>query len=128
MSLIKPAGEQPATEAASIVLVQQAIRARALRAECFGGELFADPAWDILLDLFEAHLQYRHVYISALGAMAGIPPTTVLRWLKALAEKGLIVRSDDPLDGRRVFVSLSHAGVHAMEAYFRSLPTNLTDT
>lgn len=44
-------GEVPAV---SLETIRQVIRARRLRARFFDEELFADPAWDMLLDLLQA--------------------------------------------------------------------------
>jgi DNA-binding MarR family transcriptional regulator len=48
--------------------------------------------------------------------------TTGLRWISTLEREGLIERSDDRLDGRRVFLTLTHKGLTAMTAYFEDLP------
>jgi hypothetical protein len=98
--------------------VRAAIRARRLRDRYFDQELFADPAWDMMLDLFEAELSQRRVAVSSLCIAAAVPPTTALRWLQALAEKGLFVRRDDPFDGRRVYVELAHDVSVALHRYF----------
>ena len=41
------------------------ITERRQRAKSFGSELFADPAWDMLLDLFLAMLQKKRISISS---------------------------------------------------------------
>ena len=98
--------------------VRSFIRARRLRDRYFDAELFADPAWDMMLDLFEAELSQRRVAVSSLCVAAAVPPTTALRWLKALSEKGLFVRHADPLDGRRIYVELSPQVSAALRRYF----------
>jgi DNA-binding MarR family transcriptional regulator len=110
----------PATEAA--VFDERQIRAirraRGLRRNHFSAGLFADPAWDMLLDLYEAELGQRKIAITALGLGADIPATTALRWINTLLDEGLVERSNDPLDGRRVFISLSAKGLESMQSYF----------
>jgi DNA-binding transcriptional ArsR family regulator len=101
-------------------LVRAMIRARRLRDHFFRSELFADPAWDMLLDLFAARLEQRKVAVSSLCIAAAVPPTTALRWIKSLADQGLLVRVADAEDGRRVFMELSDESAHAMEAYLRA--------
>jgi DNA-binding MarR family transcriptional regulator len=103
--------------------VISAIRARRLRERYFQPELFADPAWDIMLELFAAELSHRRVAVSLLCAAAGVPPTTALRWIKTMTDKGLIIRRDDPLDGRRVYVELSHESSVALREYFEQIGT-----
>lgn len=96
-------------------------RARALRRNYFNDRLFADPAWDMLLDLYEAELGQRKIAITALGLGAEIPATTALRWVNTLQGEQLVERSNDPMDGRRVFVSLSGNGLQAMQDYFAAV-------
>ena len=101
-------------------LVRTMIRARRLRDQFFRSELFADPAWDMLLDLFAARLEKRRVAVSSLCIAAAVPPTTALRWIKSLSDQGLFVRVADAEDGRRVFIELSDSAAAAMEAYLRA--------
>jgi DNA-binding transcriptional ArsR family regulator len=78
---------------------------------------FADPAWDMLLDLMAARLEGRQVAVSSLCIAAAVPPTTALRWIKTLTETGILERIADPQDGRRVFIRLSDAAAEAMGEY-----------
>ena len=87
--------------------------------------MFADPAWDILLELYASHLGQQRVSVSALCNCAAVPATTALRWISALQEKLLIDRRPDPLDGRRYFISLTSKGLTAMEDYFRTVPSGV---
>jgi hypothetical protein len=98
--------------------VMQVIRARHLRSRFFPDGLFADPAWDMLLNLFHAELMQRRVSVSTLCEESGVPPTTGLRWLTSMVERGLFVRSADPNDGRRFFVALAPAVSDGMTRYF----------
>jgi hypothetical protein len=98
--------------------VRAVIRARRMRERFFPGDLFADPAWDMLLDLLQAEIAQLRVPVSSLCIAAAVPATTALRWLKAMTEKGLFVRRADPHDGRRVFVELSPEASVAMKRYF----------
>jgi Winged helix DNA-binding domain len=101
--------------------VRKLIRMRRLRESFFQAELFADPAWDMLLDLFAAHIEGDQVAISSLCIAAAVPSTTALRWIKTMTEAGLFVRQADPLDGRRIFIRLSEVGVQAMASYFAAV-------
>ena len=98
--------------------VRNVIRARRLRARFFPEELFADPAWDMLLDLLQAELAQLRVPVSSLCIAAAVPATTALRWLKTLVSQGLFVRRADPHDGRRVFVELAPEASQALRRYF----------
>jgi len=98
--------------------VRSVIRARRLRTRFFAEDLFADPAWDMLLDLLQAEIAQLRVPVSSLCIAAAVPATTALRWLKSMTERGIFVRRADPHDGRRVFVELSRDASLAMRRYF----------
>ena len=101
--------------------VRAMIRARRLRDQFFQSELFADPAWDMLLDLMAARLDGQRVAVSSLCIAAAVPATTALRWIKTLTEHGLFVRVADPQDGRRVYIKLSDGAAVALENYLRAV-------
>ena len=101
--------------------VRAIIRARRLRARYFDGELFADPAWDMLLDLVQAEIDQLRVPVSSLCIAAAVPATTALRWIKTMTDSGLFVRRADPHDGRRVFVEMAPATSQAMRSYFAEI-------
>jgi hypothetical protein len=99
-------------------IVRAVIGARRLRARYFDAELFADPAWDMLLDLVQAEIDQLRVPVSNLCIAAAVPATTALRWIKTMSDNGLLVRRPDPHDGRRVFVEMSPETSLAMRRYF----------
>ena len=116
-----PTAEQPALgegPPVSADALRSIIRARRLRARYFSEELFADPAWDMLLDLLQAEVSHLRVPVSSLCIAAAVPSTTALRWLKTMVSQGLFVRRADPLDGRRVFVELAPDASRALRSYF----------
>jgi hypothetical protein len=98
--------------------VRSVIGARRLRGRFFAEDLFADPAWDMLLDLLQAEIAQLRVPVSSLCIAAAVPATTALRWLKSMTDQGIFVRSADPHDGRRVFVELSRDASLSMRRYF----------
>ncbi|UVO52903.1 MarR family transcriptional regulator [Sphingomonas sp. SUN039] len=87
--------------------VRTMLRLRRQRDSLFAGELFADPAWDMMLDLMAARIERLKVAVSSLCIAAAVPPTTALRWIRTLTDLGIFVRVADPTDGRRVFIELS---------------------
>ena len=105
----------------SPVLVREIIRQRQLRARFFDADLFADPAWDMLLDLTAAKAEGKQVSVSSLCIAACVPPTTALRWIGQMTEAGLLDRVRDTADRRRAFIELSGKASDAMAAYFRRL-------
>jgi len=97
--------------------IRALIRSRRLRAQFFPPDLFADPAWDMLLDLFAAQLEHRRVSVSSLCIAAAVPPTTALRWIGTMHDAGLFERQADPSDRRRAYIALSTKGVEGMRSY-----------
>ncbi|MES2001421.1 MAG: MarR family winged helix-turn-helix transcriptional regulator [Pseudomonadota bacterium] len=120
VSAFLPSGGNEAAEIPSVApeTVRSIIRARRLRGRFFSEELFADPAWDMLLDLLQAEVSHLRVPVSSLCIAAAVPATTALRWLKSLVDQGLFIRRADPHDGRRVFVELAPATSRALHCYF----------
>ncbi len=103
--------------------VRQLIAARQARAKFFDGELFADPAWDMLLDLTAAHAEQARVSVTSLCIAAAVPATTALRWIKQLVDSGVFVRVADSSDRRRAFIALSEQSTDAMARYFAEVET-----
>ena len=97
--------------------VRDAIHSRRMRDDFVAPGLFEDPAWDMLLDLFAAHLEGGRVSVSSLCIAAAVAPTTALRWIGRLAEAGLFERTPDPDDRRRAFIGLSDGARAAMCDY-----------
>jgi len=112
---VTQAGELPPLPADTIAKV---IRARRMRGRYFDETLFADPAWDMMLDLLQAEIRQHRVPVSSLCIAAAVPATTALRWLKTLVSQGLFLRRADPHDGRRVFVELAPDTSVSLRRYF----------
>lgn len=102
-------------------LVRRIIRQRQLRAQFFDADLFAEPAWDILLDLTAAQAEHTRVSVTSLCIASGVPPTTALRWIGQMTEAGLLERTEDETDRRRAFIRLSDKAADAMARYFAEL-------
>lgn len=97
-------------------LAEQFIRLRRRRDSVFGDRLFADPAWDMMLDLFQASKKdTRPISVTSLCIASAVPATTALRWIDALVQKGLLVRHADERDGRRTFVRLTEEALRKMD-------------
>ena len=99
-------------------LVRDTIRSRRMRAAHFPPDLFPDPAWDMLLDLFAAELEGQQVSVSSLCIAAAVPGTTALRWIGSMVSAGLFERYADPADRRRAFIALTPSARIGMEGYF----------
>lgn len=64
-------------------------RARRGRAEFFGAEMFADPSWDLLLELFIAELSGERRSTGTLCLAANTASGTTVRYLRYLENAGL---------------------------------------
>ena len=101
------AGAAEPDRSETVRCARQLLGLRRLREEMLGGNLFADPAWDLLLHLYVESAAGRQVAISGLCSAAKVRPTTGLRWINLLVEAGLLEKNDDPEDARRVFVGFA---------------------
>jgi len=115
------AGSMPARSHAR--LIKNVIDARNRRGAFLSPELFADPAWDILLDLFLAHQSQLKISVSSLCVASNVPSSTALRWVRTLEDQGLVERVADPLDDRRHSIALTQRGIDALAGYFSTLPS-----
>ncbi|HZQ01035.1 MAG TPA: response regulator [Reyranella sp.] len=96
---------------------------RRLRSQHFPSDLFSDPCWEMLLDLYDAHLAGAEVTVTSLGAASGVPQTTALRRMETLQGHGLINRVEDKDDRRRTIIKLTDPGLAAVERFFETYLT-----
>lgn len=71
-------------------LIRKILKRRVVRGkffDSFSEDLFRDPAWDMLLDLTLAHTECRRVSVTSLCIASGVPPTTALRWIRAVSTR-----------------------------------------
>jgi DNA-binding MarR family transcriptional regulator len=92
------------------------------RAKLFGEDLFVDPAWMMMLDLFVAYRTGRVVSVSSLCLASSAPPTTALRWINMMVERKIICRTPDANDLRRHNVTLSEQTREWMEDLLYKTP------
>ncbi len=123
---LRPRTERPAprpitlpsaVSAQSVAAARRMVRERLRRAQFFRADLFADPAWDMMLDIFLAEAEGRETPVMNLCLSSQVPETTTLRWVKTLEYQGIFVRQKDEHDQRRVLVRLSPAASKAMASY-----------
>jgi hypothetical protein len=122
-NMIQPFMEANATVVPRITanFIRETIKLRRMRDNHFNADLFADPAWDILLDLLAARLEGKSVAVSSLCIAAAVPATTALRWITGMTENGMLLRRMDPKDARRVFIELSEDVAEKLVAYFSDI-------
>ena len=98
-----------------LVSVAQAIYAsRRQRDRVLLGDLFGEPAWDMLLDLFIRGARGLRTAVTSLCVASGVPPTTALRWVGTLQEAGVIIREESEHDRRVAYLKLSGEGYAAI--------------
>jgi DNA-binding MarR family transcriptional regulator len=101
------------------------IRGRKARDKAFGTDLFSDPAWSMLLDLYVNGHAGRTVSVSSLSIGANVPLTTGTRWVALIERAGLIRREADRFDRRRTLVSLTQDGLEKVnDALDRAMESN----
>lgn len=114
------------TAARHLTIAREVYAERRRRHRFLPADLFGEPTWDILIDLYVAYREDRRVPTTSSCIGAHVPPTTALRWLRILESRSLVEREDDGRDGRRTFVRLTPQGLAAMDATFASIYANLS--
>jgi len=105
-------------------LAKEIHEARRARDKFFPSEVFADPAWDILLILYWAHHVQQRLTVTSVCAAAAVPPTTALRWIENLRGVGLVGKSRHPTDGRVLWLDLTADATEKLDQYFDGLLDN----
>jgi DNA-binding MarR family transcriptional regulator len=116
-----PANDEDGTSGSTHGELEQRARAllesRRRRTAIFGPQMFAEPAWDMLLVLYVNSGGRRQTQTS-LGELSGATRSTAMRWIDFLAVRDLIQRDEHPTDRRRNFVSLTEKGRQLLDLYF----------
>jgi DNA-binding MarR family transcriptional regulator len=115
------AGSLPPEKALEILISIQK-----LRHELYFHDLFADPAWDMLLTLKIYELRQHRLAITGLCAKSYVPNTTALRWIKIMEQRGLMERSNDSSDGRRKYLRLSDSASSALDQFLINLSQKIS--
>jgi hypothetical protein len=93
-------------------------RHRRRRGRYLPEKIFAEPAWDILLDLYVNGVRGRPVSITSACIAGDIPATTGLRWLGVLEQEKLIEREVSTTDARVTLVRLTAQAREQMREFF----------
>lgn len=101
-----------------INFVSRYMENRKLRSKMISQDLFSDPCWDILMDVFSARLNDKNISVSAVATAGNMPHTTGLRYIDTLEKIGYIYRERDDWDGRRIFVKMTDDTFRMMKDYF----------
>jgi DNA-binding response OmpR family regulator len=118
---LEPQTDHKLTDKEIGATLRMIISARGLRNRFFPSQLFADPAWGILLDLTRAKLDGQQVSVSSVCIAASVPMSTALRWVRQMTEAGLLRRWTDPKDRRRDLIALTDATAAHMRDYLSAV-------
>jgi CheY-like chemotaxis protein len=118
---LEPKLDSTLTDKEIVATLRTIISARGLRSRFFPSDLFADPAWDILLDLARAKLEGQQVSVSSVCIAASVPMSTALRWVRQMTDSGLLQRWIDPKDRRRDLIALTDTTASHMRDYLSSV-------
>ncbi len=99
-------------------MVEAMISIRALRDRYFECDLFFDPAWSMLIDLYRAELKGQRLSVTSVCIGSGVAGTTALRYVRALENRGYVSRMPDPDDKRRAFIQLTAMARRKLDDYF----------
>ncbi len=99
-------------------LIDALVAARRHRTKYFDHDLFFDPVWSILIDLYRAELTGQQLCVSSVCYGSGVAETTALRYIRVLEFRGLVERMPDPRDRRRSFLGLNRAAFEKLDTYF----------
>lgn len=109
--------------AAALANAEALVHRRLLRQQLIGSpELFGDPAWEMLVDLFIHECKGKDLCISSLCVTPSIPMSSALRLVQKLCDAGILRRVSDPFDRRRSIIRLEPEVFHRLRAYFDAGP------
>lgn len=108
-------------------LACQIISARRARAKLISSDLFGEPAWDMLLNLYAMNVTFHKVSVSKSWTLFDAPQTTTSRYVQKLEEKGFVVRVKDRFDARRIWLELSEDAKARIELYLDEIISRLHD-
>jgi hypothetical protein len=117
-------GREP-SEHKLAALAATILRTRRRRERFFSGDIFAEPGWDMLLELFVCRARGVRVATTSLCLAANAPQATGLRYIARLAEERLLERSPAPEDKRMVLVEITPKGYGLMRKCLGELVAEL---
>lgn len=114
---------QRPTNSTCLPLAQRMYRARRARDRYLPSELFGEPAWDLLLDLYSAQVEGLEINVTSACIASSVPDSTALRYIAALEQHRLVGRYNHPQDKRVHFLRLTAYGFRCMHRFFTRLET-----
>lgn len=119
MATVEPMGEAAAEDLRAVLRrsAERILARRRLRDGFFGSDMFGEPAFDLLLDLFVQEIDGSNAYTTNVAVASGAPMTTALRQIAMLVDRGYVRRAPDPVDRRRVMLQMTEQGFQTMWDY-----------
>ena len=114
-------GNKLTKECQMLRTAKQILERRRLRQAEFGPKLFAEPGWDMLLELYISESAGASTTAAQLNAKSRAPDTTFVRWLQNLEQEVLVTRRPHPVDHGTEFVELTNKARGALERYLTAV-------
>jgi len=111
--------ESPADEKPPEALLERAqtiSRVRAARERFLGRAAIGEPAFDLLLCLY-VRSRKEQTSMTRLAGSAGVAYSSAMRWIRYLADKGLVECSESRSDRRATSVQLTPSGRAVMDEF-----------
>lgn len=118
VSNVTDLAQPPALKDGILRVARRTWQAQRERELILGPSVVADPAWDILLDLFIARMEEREVTVRSACSATAVSEATVVRWVAQLVQAKLVLRVADTADPRNVRLALTEEGLNRMCDYF----------
>ena len=109
-------------EAEIVEAASRALEAEQERAHHFGADMFPNPGWAMLLQIFVSRAKGGAVDTDMLCAAAGVPETVALRHLAVLVSAKLVRRQPHGGKPETSCLALTAAGEKALCDYFSRAP------
>jgi DNA-binding MarR family transcriptional regulator len=107
--------EEPSSEAL-LGRAETILRIRAARERLLGRAAIGEPAFDLLLHLYVRSGQ-KEASLTGLATAAEVPHSSAVRWVRYLADKGLVELKESKLDRRATCVELTPGGRAVMDEF-----------
>jgi DNA-binding MarR family transcriptional regulator len=91
---------------------------RRRRYRYFPRGMLGEPAFDIMLSLYVAESEQRHVTHTMIAEMAEVPSSSAHRWIDFLAGKRFLDRAKHPFDSRATVLMLTPEGRKSLQSLF----------
>lgn len=91
---------------------------RRRRYRYFPRGMLGEPAFDIMLCLYVAESEQRHVTHTMIAEMAEVPSSSAHRWIDFLVGKRFLDRAKHPFDSRATVLMLTPEGRKSLQSLF----------